>query len=131
MHEVDMTQCLLLSMHQWKQQHDPLTPRVQRVHLQVGDFTCVEPDQLVATWRVAVRQSWLEGAELAIETLPLVGRCVRCNSTYAPTAAAAYRSPCCDHPMEEIVSGRELRIRSVDYTLDAPAPSPFATATAV
>jgi len=117
MHEVDMTKCLLLSMQQWKEQHAPATPLVERVHLQVGTFTCVEPDQLVFTWRAAVQSSWLAGAELAIETVPLVGRCVVCSSTYSPDPEQAYRSPCCDHPMEEIVSGRELRIRSVDYTL--------------
>ena len=134
MHEVDMTKCLLLSMHEWKQQHAPATPEVQRVHLQVGTFTCVEPDQLVTTWRAAVQNSWLAGAELAIESIPLVGRCVVCNSTYSPDAEQAYRSPCCDHPMEEIVSGRELRIRSVDYSLpDAEhhPPQTLATAAAV
>jgi hydrogenase nickel incorporation protein HypA/HybF len=125
MHEVDMTKCLLLSMNQWKQQHAPATPVVQTVHLQVGSFTCVEPEQLLFTWRAAVQNSWLHGAELAIETVPLVGRCVRCNSTYSPDPGQAYRSPCCDHPMEEIVSGRELRIRSVDYMLAAVAPAPF------
>ncbi|MFM1812065.1 MAG: hypothetical protein RLZZ336_1003 [Cyanobacteriota bacterium] len=119
MHEVDMTKCLLLSMNDWRQQHSPAVPVVDRVHLQVGDFTCVEPDQLLFTWRVAVQNSWLDGAELVVEAVPLVGRCVRCQQTYSPSADAAYRSPCCDHPMEEIVSGRELRIRSVDYTLES------------
>jgi hydrogenase nickel incorporation protein HypA/HybF len=126
MHEVDMTRCLLLSMNQWKQQHAPATPVVERVHLEVGSFTCVEPDQLRFTWGAAVRGTWLDAAALVIETVPLVGRCLVCNATYAPVAAAAYRSPCCDHPMEEIVSGRELRIRSVAYTLPAhqtPVPA--------
>ena len=119
MHEVDMTQCLVLSMQEWRQQHDPVTPQVQTVHLQVGTFTCVEPDQLVSTWEAAIQQSWLEGARLCIESIPLVGRCVLCSATYRPLAEQAYRSPCCDHPMEEIVSGRELRIRSVEYALPA------------
>jgi hydrogenase nickel incorporation protein HypA/HybF len=148
MHEVDMTKCLVLSMQEWRQQHAPVTPQVQTVHLQVGTFTCVEPDQLVTTWRAAVRGSWLDGAELAIETVPLVGRCVLCDGTYSPDPEQAYRSPCCNHPMEEIVSGRELRIRSVDYRLPdspcpaasqpaipsattAPQPTSFATAAAV
>ncbi|MCS5704831.1 hydrogenase maturation nickel metallochaperone HypA [Synechococcus sp. FGCU-3] len=129
MHEVDMTKCLLLSMHEWKQEHAPATPVVERVHLQVGTFTCVEPDQLVFTWRAAVQGSWLHGAELAIETVPLVGRCVVCNSTYSPSPDTGYRSPCCDHPMEEIVSGRELRIRSVDYSLPGAEAAPHQTLT--
>jgi hydrogenase nickel incorporation protein HypA/HybF len=131
MHEIDMTKCLVLSMQQWRQQHAPHTPHVSRVHLQVGSFTCVEPDQLVTTWKAAVRDSWLDGTVLIIETVPLVGRCVVCNTTYEPDPEQAYRSPCCDHPMEEIVSGRELRIRSVDYVLNDSAQPTFATATAV
>lgn len=119
MHEIDMTKCLLLSMQQWRQQQEPQVSRIEQVHLQVGDFTCVEPDQLVTTWNVAVQGSWLAGAELVIEPVPLVGRCLACNSTYAPDLKNAYRSPCCDLPMEEIISGRELRIRSVDYTLES------------
>jgi hydrogenase nickel incorporation protein HypA/HybF len=105
MHEIDMTKCLLLSLKEWKRQHAPHQPCVRTVHLQVGDFTCVEPDQLVSTWEAAIQQSWLEG--------------VLCSATYRPLAEQAYRSPCCDHPMEEIVSGRELRIRSVEYALPA------------
>ncbi|MFM7285623.1 MAG: hydrogenase maturation nickel metallochaperone HypA [Cyanobium sp.] len=135
MHEVDMTRCLLLSMNQWKQRHAPHTPQVRRVHLQVGTFTCVEPQQLVTTWRAAVQGSWLEGVGLVIDTVPLVGRCVVCNGTYKPDPGQAYRSPCCDHPLEEIVSGRELRIRSVEYSLDTatdfPPANPFTTAAAV
>ncbi len=126
MHEVDMTKCLVLSMNEWRQQHQPAVPVVSQVHLQVGDFTCVEPDQLVQTWRIAIQNSWLAGAELTIEQIPLVARCVCCNSTYRPSSDQAYQSPCCGHPMEDIVSGRELRIRSVDYSLNpelAPLPA--------
>lgn len=127
MHEVDMTRCLVLSMHEWRQQHAPRMPRVDRVHLQVGTFTCVEPDQLVVTWADAVKGSWLDGAELVIEPVLLVGRCVRCQATYHPEPASGFRSPCCQHPMEEIVSGRELRIRSVAYVFESPNPQPDAS----
>jgi hydrogenase nickel incorporation protein HypA/HybF len=122
-----MTKCLLLSMQEWRRGHAPAQPRVHTVHLQVGDFTCVEPDQLVFTWQAAVRDSWLDGSQLVIESVPLVGRCLCCGSTYSPTVDQAYRSPCCDHPMEEIVSGRELKIRSVDYSLAGEPASTCAT----
>jgi hydrogenase nickel incorporation protein HypA/HybF len=117
---------LLLSMHEWKQQHAHRVPHVDRVHLEVGTFTCVEPDQLVVTWSDAVKGTWLDGSELVIESVPLVGRCLRCQATYSPDPTDGFRSPCCQHPMEEIVSGRELRIRSVAYALDSPAPCPTA-----
>lgn len=117
MHEVDMTRCLLLSMQEWRQQHQPQTPEVSRVHLEVGAFTCVEPDALQFTYGVAVKGSWLEGSDLQIATVPLRARCLSCQASYAPDPQSAYRSPCCDQPMEEILSGRELRIRSIDYVL--------------
>ena len=123
MHEVDMTRALLLSLHEWRAGHSPQQPRVSTVNVQLGPFTSVEPDQLLTTWRAATQSGWLAGAELAIEAVPLVGRCLRCSATYCPLAAQAYRSPCCDQPLEEIVQGRELRIRSVDYVLADPERS--------
>ena len=129
MHEVDMTRALVLSMQSWREGHRPQQPKVSRVNLQVGAFTCVEPEQLLFTWQVAIANSWLEGAQLAIEPVPLQGRCLACASIYTPEAEQGYRSPCCSQPMEEIVSGRELRIRSVDYELveanPPPNPRPF------
>jgi hydrogenase nickel incorporation protein HypA/HybF len=116
MHEIDMTRALLASLQEWKLGHAPNAPHVHTVHLEVGAFTCVEPDQLVFTWDAAIRESWLQGARLAIEPVPLMGRCVLCQNPYEPNPDQGYRSPCCSHPMEEILSGRELRIRSVDYT---------------
>ncbi len=115
MHEVDMTKCLLIALHEWRDQQDIAQPEVTAIHLEVGRFTCVEPEQLLFTFKAAVVGSWLEGAELRIEEIPFVGRCLICASTYNPLPELAYRSPCCDHPLEEIVSGRELRIRSIDY----------------
>jgi len=94
---------------------------VDTIHLEVGRFTCVEPDQLVTTYNAAVQGTWLDGSRLTITDIPFVGRCLVCNSTYDPVPESAYRSPCCDHPLEEIVSGRELRIRSIDYRSAAGA----------
>ena len=115
MHEVDMTKCLLISLNEWRQRRDDASAMVETVHLEVGRFTCVEPEQLRFTFQAAIAGSWLDGAQLQIEEIPFVGRCLVCNGTYSPTPEGAYRSPCCDHPLEEIVSGRELRIRSIDY----------------
>ena len=121
MHEVDMTKCLLISLNDWRDQRDDSSAMVETVHLDVGRFTCVEPDQLVTTYNAAVQGSWLDGSKLTITEIPFVGRCLSCNSSYNPVPENAYRSPCCDQPLEEIVSGRELRIRSIDYRSDAAA----------
>ena len=119
MHEVDMTKCLLISLNEWRDRRDDTSAMVDTIHLDVGRFTCVEPDQLVTTYNAAVHGTWLGGSRLTITEIPFVGRCLSCNGTYEPVPENAYRSPCCDLPLEEIVSGRELRIRSIDYRSDA------------
>ncbi len=126
MHEVDMTRALVLSLDQWRSQKGTVPVRVRQVELQVGDFTCVEPDALLLAWGTAVRGTWLESAALRIERVPLKARCLACGDPYAPAAETGFRSPCCSHPMEEILQGRELRILRVDYdaspALSSPSP---------
>ena len=114
MHEVDMTRCLLLSLAEWRDSQPSTPVEVRTVHLDVGEFTCVEPDALVTTYAAAVGGTWLERSSLQINSIPLVGRCPRCESTYTPTVTEQYRSPCCSAPLEDILSGRELRIRRIE-----------------
>ena len=121
MHEVDMTKCLLISLNEWRDRREDTSAMVQTVHLDVGRFTCVEPDQLVTTYNAAVQGSWLAGSRLTIKEIPFIGRCLSCYGTYDPVPENAYRSPFCDHPLDEIVSGRELRIRSINYRSDSGA----------
>ena len=141
MHEVDMTRCLLQALEDWRDQH-PVQPHVETVHLLVGEFTCVEPSQLQFSFAAAVKDTWLAGTRLGIVSVPLVGECLVCGNSYRPDPARSYASPCCGHPMETILSGRELKIRRIDYsrppicgpplqatpcdrpTPSSPAPSP-------
>lgn len=141
MHEVDMTRCLLQALEDWRDQH-PVQPHVETVHLLVGEFTCVEPSQLQRSFAAAVKDTWLAGTRLGIVSVPLVGECLVCGNSYRPDPARSYASPCCGHPMETILSGRELKIRRIDYsrppicgpplqatpcdrpTSSSPAPSP-------
>ena len=114
MHEVDMTRCLIHTLVEWRATQ-PDSPRITTIHLLVGEFTCVEPSQLAFTFAVATQDTWLAAASLAIEPVELRGRCLACGAIYRPNPATGYTSPCCAHPMEEIVSGRELKIKRIDY----------------
>ena len=64
MHEVDMTKCLLLALQQWREQQASPQAMVDTIHLDVGRFTCVEPDQLQFTFQAAITGTWLDGAQL-------------------------------------------------------------------
>lgn len=114
MHETDMTRALIQTLQIWWQAQ-PGSPRIERVHLQVGQFTCVEPASLQFAYRVQTQGTLLEGSQLLIEEIPLVAFCQPCQRTYRPDMGTAYSCPTCHAPMEEIRSGRELKIAAIDY----------------
>ena len=82
MHEVDMTKCLILSMEEWAEKKNKEKIVVEKIHLKIGEFTCVEPISLINTFNAAVFGSWLDSSEIAIETIPFEGRCYKCNNSY-------------------------------------------------
>ncbi|NJK61911.1 MAG: hydrogenase maturation nickel metallochaperone HypA [Synechococcaceae cyanobacterium SM2_3_1] len=114
MHETDMTRALIQTLQIWWQAQ-PESPRIERVYLQVGQFTCVEPASLQFAYRVQTRNTVLEGSQLLIEEIPLVAFCQPCQQTYRPEIGTAYACPTCHAPMQEIRSGRELKIAAIDH----------------
>ncbi|WP_460194544.1 hydrogenase maturation nickel metallochaperone HypA [Thermosynechococcus sp. FA-CM-4201] len=119
MHEVDMTKALLQTLYDWWQA--AACPVVQEVHLQVGEFTCVEPQSLQTAFAAAVPGTFLAHCTLHIESIPLVGYCHRCGHTYQPQLEQAYACPTCHDPLTDIVSGRELKIAHIVTAPDAYA----------
>jgi hydrogenase nickel incorporation protein HypA/HybF len=114
MHEVDMTRSLVLTLRDWWESQ-PDRPHISRVHLRVGDFTCVEPMGLVFAFDAYKEGTFLAAAELAIESVPLVAFCHACQSDYRPEVGLHYACPTCGAPMEDIRSGRELKISHIEY----------------
>ncbi len=120
MHETDMTKALILTVRDWWEAQ-PGRPQIKTVHVTVGQFTCVEPASLQFAFRVQTHQTFLEGAHLAIRETPLVAFCQACQQDYLPTLGSCYSCPTCASPMEEIRSGRELKIDRIEWVGD---PSP-------
>ncbi|HBY79466.1 MAG TPA: hydrogenase maturation nickel metallochaperone HypA, partial [Cyanobacteria bacterium UBA11148] len=61
------------------------------------------------------RNTFLEGAELVIRETPLIAFCHHCQQDYRPEIGIQYACPDCGSPMEDIRSGRELKIERVEY----------------
>ena len=115
MHETDMTKALILTVRDWwEAQLD--RPKISQVHLIVGQFTCVEPVSLQFAFEVQTRNTFLEGAKLVIRETPLIAFCHRCQKEYQPEIGIQYACPECKSPMEDIRSGRELKIERVEYS---------------
>ena len=110
-----MTKCLLLSMEEWAEKKNKEKIIVEKINLKIGEFTCVEPISLINTFNAAVLGSWLDSSEITIEIIPFEGKCSKCNRSYFPKKENGYKSPCCNFNLEEIISGRELKIASIDF----------------
>jgi hydrogenase nickel incorporation protein HypA/HybF len=115
MHETDMTKALILTIQDWWESQ-PGHPQISKVHLIVGQFTCVEPVSLQFAFNVQTRHTFLEGAELVIQETPLIAFCHCCQQEYRPEIGIQYACPQCRSPMNDIRSGRELKIDRLEYT---------------
>lgn len=120
MHETDMTKALIVTIRDWWESQ-PERPTIEKVHLLVGAFTCVEPAGLEFAFDVQTQNTFLAGASLVIQDVPLVAYCHPCQAEYSPTVGEQYACPQCHSPMEDIRSGRELKIDRLECAARVPA----------
>ncbi len=114
MHEVDMTKSLILTVKDW-QNNQPKKNTIETIYLVVGEFTCVEPASLQFAFEVQTKNTFLAGTKLVIKETPLIAFCHQCQQEYQPKIGRKYTCPTCDRPMEDIRSGRELKIDHIEY----------------
>ncbi len=114
MHETDMTQALIVTVRDWWESQPQQLP-IGTVHLVVGKFTCVEPASLQFAFDVQTRNTFLDGATLEIRETPLIAFCHVCQRDYRPEIGKHYACPTCQEPMDDIRSGRELKIDRIEY----------------
>lgn len=114
MHETDMTKALILTLKDWWNSQ-PEQTKIACVYLTIGKFTCVEPVSLQFAFEVQTRNTFLDGAKLIIQETPLIAFCHVCQQEYQPQIGIQYACPECHSPMDDIRSGRELKIDSVEY----------------
>ncbi len=114
MHETDMTKALIITIRDWWESQ-PKRPKITKVHLIVGQFTCVEPVSLQFAFDTQIRQTFLDGATLVIQETPLIAFCHPCQQEYHPEIGMQYACPNCRSPLEDIRSGRELKIDRIEW----------------
>ena len=87
--------------------------RIEKVNLKIGKLAAVVPQSLRFCFDVAVKETPLEGAELAIEELPVVAKCKDCETQWTINGPA-FNCETCNSGSLEIISGRELDIESIE-----------------
>jgi hydrogenase nickel incorporation protein HypA/HybF len=87
--------------------------RVVAVNLKIGKLAAVVPESLRFCFDVAVKDTPLAGAKLAIEEVPVVARCKDCNARWT-IDEPVFICKTCESGSLEILSGRELDIESIE-----------------
>jgi hydrogenase nickel incorporation protein HypA/HybF len=87
--------------------------RVQRVNLKVGQLSAIVADSLRFCFDLVVKETPLEGAELAIEEVPVTARCKDCQAEWT-VSEAVFTCPACHSGTIDMLSGRELDITSIE-----------------
>ena len=87
--------------------------KVEMINLKIGKLAAVVPESLRFCFEVAVKDTPLDGARLAIEELPVVARCNDCQTQWTINSPT-FKCENCDSGSLEILSGRELDIESIE-----------------
>lgn len=115
MHETDMTKALILTIKDWYESQ-PEKPKIEKIYLTIGQFTCVEPLGLQFAFEAQTHNTFLAGVELVIKDVTLIAFCHSCQQEYKPEIGLQYSCPDCNSPMNDIRSGRELKIDRLEYS---------------
>ncbi|HMQ64629.1 MAG TPA: hydrogenase maturation nickel metallochaperone HypA [Flavilitoribacter sp.] len=85
---------------------------VESIELEIGELAGVEMDAFLFAWDAAVRDTVLENAERIIRRIPGKARCAECGLEYE-TGQLFEACPACGEYLNELIQGRELRVRSL------------------
>jgi hydrogenase nickel incorporation protein HypA/HybF len=87
--------------------------RVAAVNVKIGKLAAVVPESLRFCFDVAIKDTPLEGAKLAIEEIPVVAKCNDCNARMT-IEEPVFVCQTCQSGSLLILSGRELDIESIE-----------------
>ncbi|MGW1490478.1 hydrogenase maturation nickel metallochaperone HypA [Streptomyces sp. NBC_00191] len=112
MHEMSIAVAVVDQVEQAAAEAGDVTA-VTSVRLHVGELAGVVPDALSFCFELACAGTVLEGAELVTEFVPGRARCELCADEWAVGMPPQLCCPVCGKATDELLSGRELQIVSV------------------
>ncbi len=87
--------------------------KVTEISVLVGEMTGVVPESLIFCFTSLAKGTKAEGAKLNLKDVPLIAKCMDCG---LETKIERYNFTCpkCGSLRMEIISGRELRVESLE-----------------
>jgi hydrogenase nickel incorporation protein HypA/HybF len=87
--------------------------RVRKARAEIGELTCIDPDALTFAFEAVCRGTVAEGCALQIVKLPLTLSCPSCGFE-GPAEHELLGCPACEAQGARVLSGREMRLVSID-----------------
>jgi len=112
MHEYSLIRGLLSQVEGLRTQYQ--ADRVTSIRLIIGEFSGVEADLLQSAFDDLSQGTSIAGADLAIQTTSLSGRCEDCDSVFL-IEKYRFRCPHCDSTLVTIQQGEELLLETVTF----------------
>jgi hydrogenase nickel incorporation protein HypA/HybF len=116
-HELSICNSLLREVQALAVQHGAIG--VERIRIEVGALSGVEPALLDRAFDVACAGSFAAGAVLVIDVLPVVVCCQVCH-TESTTLPNRLLCAACGVWQVRVVRGDELRLRQIELRLPRP-----------
>lgn len=99
--------------------------RVAAIHLQVGQMSMLNHDQLRFGIEIAARETLAENAKVTIEVLPIKIVCKSCGTESIPKGEqsiyeilSSMTCPKCSSRDVEVVQGRECIVKDIEAVVD-------------
>lgn len=121
MHELSIATSLVESVLEFATTPPP--KRVLKVLMQIGELTCVEPEQLQFCYSAVIKDTPLADSTLEIERVPARVVCPHCGYSGAPkywedalaaAPVATLQCPTCGKAVET-TNGHDCTIRTIRY----------------
>jgi len=111
MHEISIAESLVAVAEQ--KARDLNSRPIQVIKVRLGEFTTIAREALEFAFEIASQGTLAEFARLEIEIVPMVVRCVVCETDTKPMNGIRLICTECGFPME-IISGEELQIEYIE-----------------
>jgi len=111
MHELSIAQSLLEIVQEEGDKHG--VSKVTRVCVRIGGLSTIVPEALAFSFQVITEKTIAEGAVLAIETVPAMGRCPTCGIDFGMDRTS-FVCPECGGMASAVISGQELEIAYIE-----------------
>jgi hydrogenase nickel incorporation protein HypA/HybF len=109
-HEASIAENILKIVEGAAQQHH--LGRIEKVVLEIGQFSGVEPELLRYAFEFVGRGTVLEHAKIEILSPPLLLYCRHCETEYLGELEDL-RCPVCEEEQFEVIQGREMLVKSI------------------